>query len=304
MDGWVMRVGELLLSMAAAIKRELLAGPCLQADETPVAVQLHAGTGANHQATYGSMDAQGASTMFDFQMDCGREVPKQFLGRYEGILQTDGYAGYDRAGGQQVIHAACWAHARRKFYEAAKLHPSDAGATHIVASMNGLFAIDTGASAQKLDHATRHQLRQQEATPLLDGLRNEIKAALRDVLPASALGKACNYTLALWQKLARFLEHPQLELSNNVAENSMRPIAFGRKKLDPFGQRASTPKDRRHPLRHRLANGSIFPPETISLKCCLDWLTCQLHKLTNSHLPHGTQLVPFSPQLGWSDAYG
>jgi transposase len=242
MDGWVMRVGELLLPMAAAIKRELLAGPYLQADETPVAVQLHAGTGANHQAYLWQYGRPAASTVFDFQMGRGREGPKQFLGRYEGILQTDGYAGYDRVGGQQMIHAACWAHARRKFYEAAKLHPSDAVATRIVASINRLFAIDARASAQKLDHAARHQLRQQEATPLLEGLRNEIKAALHDALPASALGKACNYTLALWQKLARFLEHPQLELSNNLAENSMRPIALGRKNWIHLGSEQAGPK--------------------------------------------------------------
>ena len=123
-----------------------------------------------------------------------------------------------------MVHAACWAHARRKFYEAAKLHPDDAVATRIVATINELFAIDAVANARKLDHTARHQLRQEEATPLLERLRNEIKAALHGALPASALGKACNYTLALWHKLTRFLLYPQLELSNNLAENSMRPI--------------------------------------------------------------------------------
>jgi transposase len=102
-------------------------------------------------------------------------------------------------------------------------------ATRIVVVINELFAIDAGARAQQLDHLARHQLRQLEAIPLLDRLREEIKTALHDSLPASELSKACNYTLALWQKLTRFLEHPQLELSNNLAENSMRPIALGRK---------------------------------------------------------------------------
>jgi transposase len=241
MDGWVMRAGELLLPLVAAIKRELLAGTYLQADETPVAVQLHAGNGANHQAYLWQYGRPGASAVFDFQMGRGRDGPKQFLGRYEGILQTDGYAGYDRVGGQEMIHAACWAHARRKFYEAAKLHPADAMATRIVAGINELFAIDARASGQRLDLAARHQLRQQEATPLLERLRSEIKAALHGGLPASALGKACNYTLALWHKLTRFLEHPQLELSNNLAENSMRPIALGRKNWIHLGsQQAGT----------------------------------------------------------------
>ena len=87
MDGWVMRVGELLLPLVAAIKRELLAGAYLQADETPVAVQLHDGNGANHQAYLWQYGRPGASTVFDFQMGRGREGPKQFLGRYEGICR-------------------------------------------------------------------------------------------------------------------------------------------------------------------------------------------------------------------------
>jgi len=99
-------------------------------------------------------------------MGRGREGPKQFLGRYEGILQTDGYAGYDRVGGPEMIHAACWAHARRKFYQAAKLHPADARGYPHRGSINELFAIDARARAQKLDHTARHQLRQQEANTL------------------------------------------------------------------------------------------------------------------------------------------
>jgi transposase len=242
MDGWVMRVGELLLPMAAAIKRELLAGRYLQADETPVPVQLHQGTGANHQAYLWQYGRPGASTVFDFRMGRGREGPKQFLRDYGGILQTDGYAGYDRVGGPEMVHAACWAHSRRKFYEAAKLHPADAVATRMVARINELFVIDAGAREQKLDHAARHQLRQQEAAPLLKMLHLEIKAALHQALPASALGKACNYTLALWQKLTRFLDHPELELSNNLAENSMRPIALGRKNWIHVGSQQAGPK--------------------------------------------------------------
>lgn len=242
MDGWVMRVGELLLPMVAAIKRELLAGTYLQADETPVDVQLHPGKGANHQAYLWQYGRPQASTIFDFRMGREREGPKVFLGHYEGILQTDGYIGYDRVGGPKMIHAACWSHARRKFYEAAQLHPADVVATRIVAVINELFAIDGRARAAQFDHAARHQLRQLEAQPVLDRLREQIKTALHDSLPASALSKACNYTLALWQKLTRFLDHPELELSNNLAENSMRPIALGRKNWLHLGSEQAGPK--------------------------------------------------------------
>src|ERR1035438_6985347 len=71
-----------------------------------------------------------------------------------------------------------------------------------------LFAVDAAAREQKLDHAQRHQLRQQESAPLLDHLREALRAARNNSLPAGATAKACNYTLALWTKLTRFLDYP------------------------------------------------------------------------------------------------
>jgi len=99
----------------------------------------------------------------------------------------------------------------------------------IAARMDQLFAIDAEARREGLDQVARHTLRQQQAPPLLHEIKTRIEAAQSTALPASALAKACHYTLALWQKLIRFLQYPELELSNNLAENSMRPIAIGRK---------------------------------------------------------------------------
>jgi len=77
--------------------------------------------------------------------------------------------------------------------------------------------------------AGRHALRQNRATPLLGEIKMLIETVRSNALPSSALAKACQYTLTLWPKLTRFLEYPELELSNNLAENSMRPVAVGRK---------------------------------------------------------------------------
>ena len=84
-------------------------------------------------------------------------------------------------------------------------------------------------AAKTLTTAARHIRRQETAKPLLDDIRSKIEAAQSAALPSSALSKACQYTLALWKKLTRFLEYPELELSTNLAENSMRPVALGRK---------------------------------------------------------------------------
>jgi hypothetical protein len=175
-------------------------------------------------------------------MGRGRDGPKGFLGQFEGVLQTDGYGAYDRVGGPRMVHACCWAHARRKFFEAAKLNPTDATATCMVARIDDLFGIDAQARELNLDHAARHVLRLERAQPLLEVIRREVEA-LRDAsLPSSALGKAANYTLSLWRKLTRFLEYPELELSNNLAENSMRPVALGRKNWVHVGSQPAGPK--------------------------------------------------------------
>jgi transposase len=242
MDGWVMRVGELLTPLVSRMRDELLAASYIQADETPVAVQTHDGSGTNHQAYLWQYGTPGGAVVFDFRMGRAREGPKVFLNRYQGLLQTDGYAAYDGVGGKDMVHAACWSHARRKFTDALKLNPKDAAAAHLLASIDALFAIDRRAREQTLDHAQRHELRQREAAPLLGRLRDDLKGARANCLPASATAKAANYTLSLWQKLTRFLDHQELELSTNLAENSMRAIALGRKNWIHFGHQNAGPR--------------------------------------------------------------
>ena len=242
LDGWVMRVGELLIPIVNVMRRELLGGSYIQADETPVDVQLRDGRGQNHQAYLWQYSQPGGGVVFDFRLGRGREGPKEFLGHFEGILQTDGYVAYERVGGPKLVHAGCWAHSRRKFFDAVKLNPNDAVATRIVKRIDELFGIDALAREEKLDHAARHVLRLERAQPLVGIIRGEVEAARDASLPSSGLGKAAYYTLSQWRKLTRFLEHPELELSNNLSENSMRPVALGRKNWIHIGSRQAGPK--------------------------------------------------------------
>ena len=242
LDGWVLKVGELLIPLVAAMRRELISGSYIQADETPVDVQTREGRGKNHQAYLWQYSRPGGSVVFDFRLGRGRDGPKRFLGQFEGILQTDGYAAYDQIGGPRMVHAACWSHARRQFFEAVQLNPRDPIATPIVAQMDDLFAVDAEARCKALTTAARHIRRQERAKPLLDEIRGRIEAAQSMALPSSTLSKACQYALALWKKLSRFLEYPELELSTNLAENSMRPIALGRKNWLHIGSPLAGPK--------------------------------------------------------------
>jgi len=165
LDGWVMRVGELLRPITAAMGQELLKGDYIQADETPVDVQMHDGRGKNHQAYLWQYSQPGAAAVFDFRMGREREGPKRFLGNFEGILQSDGYEAYDHVGGPKIVHAACWAHARRKFFEAVKLNPRDQISIRLVAQIDELFAIDEKARKENLNPSDRHLLRLEKAKP-------------------------------------------------------------------------------------------------------------------------------------------
>ena len=243
MCGWVMTVGEMLLPVVGAMRKELLASGYIQADETPVDVQTHDKRGKNHQAYLWQYGTPGGSVVFDFRMNRGREGPKQFLGAFAGILQTDDYVAYERGlGGEGMVHACCWSHARRHFVDAVKLNKQDAGSIRAVELMGNLFSIDAEAREEKMDHAARHLLRQEKAPPVLNEIREHIVATRQAVLPGSTAGQACKYTLTLWEKLTRFLDLPRLELSNNLAENSMRPVALGRSNWIHIGSSQAGPR--------------------------------------------------------------
>jgi len=245
----VLRVGELLIPVVGGMARDLLSGGYIQADETYCGVQTPEKRGENHRAWFWQYSAPAKGVIFDFEMTRGREVPQQFFKNYGGILHTDGYVAYEKdVGNKDVIRACCWAHARRRFIDALKVQTkgqvADSKVKRAVALMDGLFAIDREAREQKLALEDRHALRQERAPALLD----ELKALLLEMLASSTYlkksiaGQAIAYTLKRWEKLTHFLEHPVIELSTNWAENSMRPIAIGRRNWLQIGSKEAGPK--------------------------------------------------------------
>jgi transposase len=242
LDGWVMTVGQLLIPLTGAMRSELLGGGYIQADETPVDVQMHDRRGKNHQAYLWQYGRPGGSVVFEFQLGRGREGPKRFLGTFEGLLQTDGYVAYEKVGGPKVVHVACWAHARRGVFEAHELAPGETAAKQIVERIDDLFGIDRVARENGYDFAARHRLRAEHAPTLLTTIKEKLEAAQQQALPASKLGKAVAYALGLWPRLEIFLQYPEVELSNNLAENSMRGVAIGRKNWIHIGSPTAGPR--------------------------------------------------------------
>ena len=245
----VLRVGELLIPVVEAMKRDLVTGGYIQADETHVDVQTPDKKGENHRAFFWQYSAPGKGVIFDFEMTRSKNVAKEFFKDYGGILHTDGYAAYEKdIGTPDMIHACCLAHARRGFIDAIKVQTKgqapDLRLERVVALMDELFAIDRQAREQNLSLADRHALRQELAPALLSQLHAllaEMKVS-STILPQSVAGKAINYTLKRWPELTRFLDHPVIELSTNWAENSMRPIAIGRRNWLHLGSKEAGPK--------------------------------------------------------------
>ena len=242
MDGWVMQVGGNLDPVVMAMRAELLASAYLQADETKVPVQMHDQRGSNFEAYLWQYGQPEGPVVFEFSLTRAAEVPTRFLNGFSGILQTDGYQAYDGIGGGRIIHLGCWAHARRMFVDAVKVSPEDAEAVAMVTRMDALFLIDRSARQDGLSREARQARRDELSPQLVEGIHTACTRLAAAVLPASALGKAVRYTLNQWEKLKRCVAHPEAELSNNLAENSMRPVVLGRKNWLHVGSVDAGPK--------------------------------------------------------------
>ena len=242
MDGWVMHVGDLLIPVREAMRQNLLAGGYLQADETTVWVQTHQRTGKHHQGYLWQFGRPGGEVVFEFAMSREREVAARFLGQWAGKLQTDAYVGYDGTGGPKLTHYGCWSHCRRYYADAVKVNIEDGEAAQMVLRIDALFLIDRQAAALGLTAAERQAFRQEHALSWLEEIHGRARTLAMRTLPKSKLGEALTYTLNQWEKLKRCVTDGEVELSNNLAENSIRPWALGRKNWLHVGSSKAGPK--------------------------------------------------------------
>jgi len=238
----VMAVGAWLLNFIPAMKQDLLANGYIQADETPVPVQSAKTQGRNHQAYLWEYSRPRGPVIYEFRMGREREGPKEFLKNYNGILQTDGYSAYDRVGGNSIMHVACWAHARRKFYEALQVDPQNRDAAAVLAKIGELYEIERQAREGGVSVEERLSLRREKSIALLGEVKDLVTKAKSNALPQSSLGRACNYVMGLWGKLERYTSDGRIEIDNNWAENAMRPVTLGRKNWLHIGSEEAGPK--------------------------------------------------------------
>lgn len=246
---WVGASSRLLAPLVVALGRYVTTAEKLHADDTPVPV-LAPGHGRTRQGrlwSYVRDDRPSGSesppaVWFAYSPNRNGEHPEAHLAGFRGILQADGYAGFNRLYEDgRITEAACWAHARRKFYDIHQAHRSVI-AKEALERIGALYTIEEEIRGRSPDE--RLAVRQARAKPLLDALRRWLEQE-RDKLPRkSETVKAIQYTLGRWPSLARYAEDGRIEIDNNAAERALRAVAIGRKNYlfagsDSGGERAA-----------------------------------------------------------------
>ena len=226
---WLTMASGLLLPLYDAHALLVLSSGYLHADETIIKVLDSDKKGATHQGYYWVYQCHEQKlVLFDYRTGRGREGPQSILKDYKGYLQTDGYNVYDDFDNQPgITRLNCMAHARRKFNEALSNDKDRAG--YVLAEIQKLYAIERHLSDHAITGEGKLQYRQQHAVPVLKQLGTWMQKAYIEVLPGSAIGKAIFYSLHRWDKLSLYATSALLNIDNNPVENSIRPIAVGRK---------------------------------------------------------------------------
>jgi transposase len=212
-----------------AMVKDVLQTNYLHVDETPIKVLDPDTKGTTHRGYFWVYhNSHQRVVIFDYRKGRGREGPSEILKDFKGHLQTDGYQVYDDFGQREHITLLhCMAHARRKFSEAQE--NDKVRSDYVLTHMQQLYAIEEYARDKKLSFDEIYQLRQQKAVPILEHLGKWMKEAYTQVTPKSSIGKALTYSIERWEALSLYAANGMLRIDNNPVENSIRPVAIGRK---------------------------------------------------------------------------
>ncbi len=227
MCDWMAGCAAALKPLQDLMRRRVLKSAVIHTDDTPVPVQ-EKGRGKTRQGRFWVYvgDRDNRYAVFEYTPDRTATGPQNWLKDYEGYLQADAYAGYRALYDTGKVHeVACWAHARRKFYDARTTNPSVC--LQAIAQIRTLYDVERDAREQELDAEQILSLRQERAVPLLDQLRRWINE--QDVLPKSPTGAAIEYVCSRWDAFTRYTTAGILAIDNKPAENALRRVALGRK---------------------------------------------------------------------------
>ena len=226
---WLMQVYDGINLLEKVFRQAVFASDVIFTDDTPVPLQVK-GKGKLKKARMWVYVRGGSGpplTAYDFSIDRSKKRPLEFLAGYRGYVHADAYNGYDELFLKEgIVEVGCWAHARRKFDEAASSRPKEA--TDILARIARIYhEVETPCAGMAPEERCR--FRQEHAAPLLAGIFAKLEELRRQTIPSEPLRKAIDYALNQRKALCRYLEDGRLRPDNNLAENAMRPVALGRK---------------------------------------------------------------------------
>lgn len=228
-NGWVKNALILFVGLYELHKQQILDSGYINVDETGIRVLDDDTKGKAHRGFYWVYHSQELkASLFDYQPGRGREGPDSILEKYIGFLHTDGYTVYDKIGARKgIIHLGCMAHARRYFVDA--LVNDAPRADHALKMFQQLYAIEDRIKTEGLQGDEIVQLRQKEAVPVLQAMKQWMTEEYIKVRPTSPIGKAMAYSLPRMDKLTVYTTNARLSIDNNPVENAIRPLAIGRK---------------------------------------------------------------------------
>lgn len=227
--GWMQDPMDYLDVLYQRMWAQMKSSGYLMVDETSIRSLESSVKGKSHLGRFWVMhDPLAGGTIFRYERTRSLAAAKTLLGDFRGYLQTDGYEVYTSiAKREEIIQLGCWAHVRRKFYDALSSDKVRAG--QVLALIQQLYKVEAQAREESLSHEQRKRLRLDESLPVLTQLGQWLQNHASKVLPKSGLGKAIGYASQRWPILIEYLGDGALEIDNNWIENKIRPVALGRK---------------------------------------------------------------------------
>ena len=243
MCAWMLSASQLMAPLVDLITTRVKQSEVIHTDETRVPVQDGTVKGQCKSGRIWTYigDQANPYVVYDYTPDRTRAGPQRFLDDYKGYLQADAYGGYDGIYHKgNVIEVACWAHARRKFFDAKET--DGRRAAEMLTMVAELYAVEDGVrekielllketpdASRAQQEQVRFTLRQEQSKPILAKIKAWLTAESQVVLPRSPMAQAINYTLNQWEALNRYTEQGYLNIDNNAAERALKRVAIGRK---------------------------------------------------------------------------
>ena len=250
MCNWAMQAASACQPLLNLLQDDILSGFYINIDETTLQVLKEPGREASAKSymwIFRRGDPEKPILIYQYHPTRSGDVVREFLGDFQGYVQTDGYSGYDFLDHKNGIqHIGCLAHARRKFMDVIKAQGKNrktGSADKAMSYFKKLYKIEKEAREKELSPEKILQIRQDQAMPILDDFKKWLSKKQLQTPPKGLLGKAVSYALNQWHRLVGYIEDGHLAPDNNMAENSIRPFVIGRKNWlfsgTPEGARAS-----------------------------------------------------------------